>query len=253
MGQFRIIPRSEWGARYSQGNPLNRRHEDVHMHTEAGAVRPADWPALIDLALTVQLNERQRMQAIERYHVVSRGWQGIGYSFVIAFDGSIFEGRGWRRWGGHTLHHNDDLGICFMGHGDLQPATEAQWAAAAWLIREGVRLGHVNPKYSLFGHRDTAPKSCPGNLIYPHLGRLRGLTSTRPVDPPVPPQELFTVSQYDDLKAAVEAAEAEANAARAVALVAVNEIRALRKVVDADYAAQLVDIKEDRDEREGKS
>lgn len=239
---FRIIPRSEWGAKYGQGNPTGKPHADVHVHTEAGAVRPADWPAIVALASTLQLNERQRMQAIERYHVQSRGWTAIGYSFVIHFDGSILEGRGWRRWGGHTKGHNDDLGICFVGHGDLQPATEAQWAAAKWLIREGIRLGHLAPTYKVFGHRDSAPKSCPGDLIYHLIGQLRGLSPTFPSDP----KELFTVSQYDAIITEIKAAKAEANEARKVGLIVLDLLKKIEPTIVADYQAQLIDIDERR-------
>lgn len=188
--RFRIIPRSEWGARHGRGRNVtgNLPWDEVVIHTEAGAVRPQDWPEITRAALVMSLSEQQHIQAVERYHAVTLGWDGVGYSFLISRDGSIFEGRGWGRSGSHTETRNSTAaGICFLGHGDLQPATEAQWLAAEWLISEGTRLGHLTPTPAITGHRNysTKGKTCPGALIYPHIGRLRR-TTTRPT--PVAPQ-----------------------------------------------------------------
>jgi len=45
----------------------------------------------------------------------------------------------------------------------------------AW-IGEGIRRGMLTSRPRITGHRDYSPKSCPGNRIYPQLGRLRGVT-----------------------------------------------------------------------------
>lgn len=188
---FRIIPRSEWGARYGRGSDVTSRLPwgEVVIHTEAGAVRAGDWPAVTEAARTMSLTEKQHVQAVERYHSVTLGWQGVGYSFLISRDGSIFEGRGWGRSGSHTETRNSTAaGICFLGHGDIQPATGAQWAAAEWLIREGIRLGKIRSNYKVSGHRDYSRKgkTCPGNLIYPYIQRLGGLTRPAAVEPTKP-------------------------------------------------------------------
>lgn len=182
----RIITRYEWGARYGRGHDAGARLPwgEVVIHTEAGALRPEDWRELAGnaaayAALHASLSETQRIQAIERFHAVTRGWEGIAYTFLITFDGTIFEGRGWGRTGAHTEGRNSTAaGVCFLGHGDMQPATAAQWDAAEWLIREGIRLGKLRPSPVITGHRDysTKGKTCPGNLIYPNIGRLRYIT-----------------------------------------------------------------------------
>lgn len=168
-----IVTRSQWGTNYP-----NLRGEDVTgrlpwgevvIHTEAGAQHaPAPLPT-----------ECQWIRAIEGFHVNTRKWQGIAYSFLIAPSGRVFEGRGWGRSGAHTEGRNGTAaGVCFLGHGDKWPATEAQWQSAAWLIGEGIRLGNLTPNPKVSGHRDysTKGKTCPGNLVYPYLDRLRGIT-----------------------------------------------------------------------------
>jgi hypothetical protein len=40
------------------------------------------------------------------------------------------------------------------------------------LIEDGVEFGHVAPEPKISGHRDYAPKNCPGASSAPHLARL---------------------------------------------------------------------------------
>lgn len=209
---LRIIPRSEWGAKHGRGGDATSKLPwgEAVIHTEAGAVRTGDWPEITAAAAVMSLTEQQHVQAVERYHAVTLGWNGIGYSFFITRDGSIFEGRGWGRQGSHTETRNSTaVGICFAGHGDVQPATEAQWLAAEWLIREGIRLGHLTAAPKITGHRQysTKGKTCPGGLIFPLLGRLRNLTAA-PKPPPAPPtpapDEELTMAQAEELAKKIE-------------------------------------------------
>lgn len=174
----RIIPRAKWGARHGRGSDVsgNLPWGEVVAHTEAVTRSPTSSPE----------TEAQWVRNVERYHAVDRGWTGIGYSFLIGPSGAIFEGRGWGRSGAHTESRNSTAaGVCFLGHGDNQPATEAQWSSFRWLIGEGIRLGHLRREPLITGHRQYSRKgkSCPGNLIYPHLDRLRGITGTTTTTP----------------------------------------------------------------------
>jgi peptidoglycan recognition protein len=178
----RIIPRSEWVARHGRGGDASQNLPwgEVVIHTEAAARSATANPA----------TEDQWVRNVEHYHAVTLGWQGIGYSFVIAPSGRLYEGRGWGRSGAHTETRNSTAaGVCFLGHGDQQPATPAQWASAKWLIGEGVRLGHLRSNPTVTGHRNYSRKgkSCPGNLIYPHIDQLRGITGPPTAAPPRTP------------------------------------------------------------------
>jgi hypothetical protein len=217
---MKITTREEWGAAYGIGKPVPGPWNEVVIHTAAGAVLPGDWKALAAAALTLDYTERQQMRGVERYHAVTRGWGRGGYSFFIFRDGTICEMNGWLRQGVHTQGRNSSaLGVCFAGHGDLQAATEAQWLAAEWLIREGIRLGHLTPSPVITGHRDYAPKSCPGALIFPLIGRLRYLSIPNPEGPEMNETETRILTAARDNAAA---AFSEANHARAAALVAVD-------------------------------
>lgn len=190
MSKRRIVPRSEWGAQHGRGVPVhgNLPWGEVVFHTEAGAVRPQDWRALASFdhdALNAAVREIGKMRAVEHFHAVTLGWLGFGYSFYIAYDGTVFEGRGWGYQGSHTETRNATAaGVCFEGHGDLERLTPEQVESARWLIAEGKRLGKLTRNVKISGHRDYSRKgkTCPGNLVYPIIQSLgdppRGTGST---------------------------------------------------------------------------
>ena len=100
---------------------------------------------------------------IDRWHR-ARGWQSIGYHYVVRLDGRIEVGRPESEVGAHCAGHNaHSIGICYIGglH-QGQPAdtrTAQQKAALTNLITHL----HTNyPDAVVLGHRDTgAPKACP--------------------------------------------------------------------------------------------
>jgi hypothetical protein len=110
---------------------------------------------------------RRVVQAYNQLHRNDNGWSDIGYSFLVGRGDSpeeawIFTGRGWGRWGAHTLGHNDDLGVCFIGNGgDPSVITPAVKRAYVWL--RSARHDGARPA---FGHRDTSQTACPGDALY---------------------------------------------------------------------------------------
>lgn len=229
---MKVVTRAEWGAPPLNAAKVPGPYVEAVIHTEAGAVLPGDWAELTVLAETLSLTEKQHAQAVDRYHREVRGWPGgFGYSFMIERDGTIIEGRGWLRKGAHTQQGRNTtaVGICFAGHGDLQEASEAQWLAAAWLIGEGIRLGVLIPDPPVNGHREYAPKSCPGNKVYGHLDRLRGITG------PTNPEE-FTMDQeateaFRALNKRLESVESKQDRLLADAKTKTTAIGAIRKAM----------------------
>lgn len=39
---------------------------------------------------------------MQTFHMESKGWDDIGYNFMIGGDGAVYEGRGWDSQGAHT-------------------------------------------------------------------------------------------------------------------------------------------------------
>lgn len=97
----------------------------------------------------------------------SKGFDDIGYNFLVGADGNAYVGRGWDKMGAHTKgFNNDSICIAFIGtFGQVEPPI-TQLSAAQQLIALGVELKKLVPNYKLFGHRQLAPFESPGKALY---------------------------------------------------------------------------------------
>lgn len=101
---------------------------------------------------------------IDQWHK-QRGWNGIGYHYVIDLDGTLEIGRPEVKVGAHCLGHNSNsIGVVYVGgvasdgKTPKDTRTEAQKAS---LIKLLTRLKHRFPNAAIHGHRDFAAKACP--------------------------------------------------------------------------------------------
>lgn len=93
-----------------------------------------------------------------------RGFNMIGYHYVIRLDGSVEIGRPESVVGAHCLNHNyDSIGICYIGgrladgsYGDSR--TTEQYLSMHSLVSS---LLDKYPDASVYGHCDFSNKLCP--------------------------------------------------------------------------------------------
>lgn len=94
-----------------------------------------------------------------------RGFDGIGYHYVVRLDGTIEEGRPYHLDGAHALGWNQRaVGICYVGGYDNagHPCDSRTPQQRSALIRLILRLKKEHPGLvRIFGHRDVARKDCP--------------------------------------------------------------------------------------------
>lgn len=97
-----------------------------------------------------------------------RGFNGVGYHYVIKRDGTVQKGRADNVVGAHVSGHNTgSLGICCIGgieratgpNVGVDNRTEAQKAATVHLVR-GLLAKYVGAE--VVGHRDLTATQCPG-------------------------------------------------------------------------------------------
>lgn len=161
--QIATVAPAAWGSTAQLGGPLAARADEVVIHHFWRPALNAVAPATAEAAL---------LRQVERAHV-GNGWSGLAYNFVVFQSGRVYEVRGWDREGAHTKGVNaHSVGIAFAIDGDRVRPSPAAWQAAKDLIEDGVALGHLEPDVVVSGHRDHAPKSCPGELVAPHLHEL---------------------------------------------------------------------------------
>lgn len=105
-----------------------------------------------------------RAKDIDRWHK-QRGFDEIGYHYVIDLDGTIEAGRELEKVGAHCKGYNvESIGICYIGGADkksLKPRdtrTDEQKASLLLLLRY---LKSRYPEAVVYGHRDFSDKPCP--------------------------------------------------------------------------------------------
>lgn len=133
--------------------------------------------------------EAQRAE-IDRWHR-ARGFEAIGYHYLIGRDGSVVEGRPLETTGAHVKGHNTgSVGICLVGglwpdgrdsaRGDSfgDHFTPAQDGALRRLIAS---LQTTYPAITtVVGHNDLAPRGCPGFTVRDWLAGAQDAPATCP-------------------------------------------------------------------------
>jgi hypothetical protein len=106
----------------------------------------------------------QTVRQIQAFHMgPSRGWADIGYNFLIAPDGTVFEGRGWDVVGAHAKDRNSvSIGVAFIGDG-RKSVPDAAKQSILLLAREADRRFG---KLERVGHRDVGQTVCPGDVLF---------------------------------------------------------------------------------------
>ena len=95
---------------------------------------------------------------------IRQGWNGIGYNFVVDFDGTIFDGRGLEFHGAHTnppsWANSSTIGIACRGnYHEKREMPRAQYDSLVALVQW---LRSIYGNIPVQGHRDLAATSCPG-------------------------------------------------------------------------------------------
>lgn len=93
-----------------------------------------------------------------------RGFDGIGYHFLVMLDGSEVAGRPVEKIGAHALGFNrNSIGVAYVGGLDRQgkPADTRTPAQKQALVRLLKRLRASYPGAAITGHNMLAAKACP--------------------------------------------------------------------------------------------
>jgi flagellar hook assembly protein FlgD len=184
-----MVRRAEWNADESivRGAPsyaARLRFSTVHHTAGSNSYSPSESAAIV--------------RGIQRYHVLSNGWDDIGYNFLVDKYGRIFEGRGGgiskNVIGAHAGGFNTgSVGVAVIGIYESASLPAAARRAVENLLAWRLDVGHVRPRdlvdtisagssrwpagtrvrlRAISGHRDTSYTSCPGSTVYGQLGSI---------------------------------------------------------------------------------
>ncbi|MDQ1439335.1 MAG: hypothetical protein QOK43_2964 [Acidimicrobiaceae bacterium] len=190
-----VITRAEWGADESKrtGTPgfAPLRKLIIH-HTDTDNDDP---------------NPAATVRAVYAFHTDVRGWNDIGYNFLVDAQGRVYEGRYARDYKPGELHTGEDtagrgvigahaegantgsVGVALLGtFSSVSPTNAAINGLQATLAWKADRAdidpsgssdyvkadGTVLPGLpNIAGHRDTKSTDCPGDVVWNRLPRIR--------------------------------------------------------------------------------
>lgn len=96
---------------------------------------------------------------IDKWHR-ARGWNGIGYHYVVYLDGSVHKGRDESAVGAHVQGYNSSsLGICYIGGVDAngKPKDTRTPQQKDGLLQLLKTLKAKYPNAKILGHREFSP------------------------------------------------------------------------------------------------
>ena len=99
-------------------------------------------------------------ETIHSWHK-ERGWDGIGYHYVILEDGTVENGRPEYWPGAHAKGHNEAIGICLIG---IDSFTHSQLIELETLLKN-----HDFTSDEVVGHYKVSNKTCPNFDVETYL------------------------------------------------------------------------------------
>ena len=145
------VSRKQWGAQPPKGGAftrLNRRRVAGVVVHHSGVERPP--------------RGTNAVKAYESHHL-SKGWDGIGYNWLVDETGTIFEGRGWEARGAATKGWNSkSISVCYTGYGYREPHVNVLESIQT-VITEAERT--FGKGLWVETHRRKGSTTCPGDWL----------------------------------------------------------------------------------------
>ena len=172
-----LVSRADWGARppkYAYSYTL-AKHLAIHHTAGIGD----------GLASTTDECAAQ-VRSIQVFHQDSRGWNDVGYSYLVCGTGEVFQAReddddATDVWGAHDGFNRGSMSVSLMGyfhppynHVPSAAMMESLARTLAWVAD----LREVDPldsslyeafgsvRSNIYGHREVRATDCPGDTIF---------------------------------------------------------------------------------------
>ncbi len=171
-----FVSRVGWNCPQAPWIPLTTTVTHLIVHHAAGTNVSSDWGAVV--------------LGIWNFHTGTNGYSDIGYNWLVAPNGVLYEGRynssTSNIQGAHFCGTNQNtMGVCMLGDYTNISITAAArttlvqvlgWKACERAIDPLATSFHANSGLTInniSGHRDGCATQCPGNTFYPDLPGVR--------------------------------------------------------------------------------
>ncbi|MEZ5988178.1 MAG: peptidoglycan recognition family protein [Planctomycetota bacterium] len=172
-GTLSVLRRSAWGSRAAVPSRLDPMGQIFRLTVHHSAMVVGDD----------RQEAAEQIRSIQRRHIGANHWGDIGYHFLIARDGSVFEGRELEWQGAHAgdgRTNRGNIGICLLGQykadePGAQVPTRAQVRALVQLTCSLCEHYDIGPD-AILTHREIHPThatECPGEQVSALVKRLR--------------------------------------------------------------------------------
>ncbi len=174
---LRPMPRPDMPSSYPLSSPASpmpqARPQTVMRSPWAPNVAARKWRYIV---VHHSASPTGSASAFDREHRANRGWDELGYHFVIgngrgSADGAVEVGPRWwkQKYGAHAKtadnRFNDfGIGICLVGNFDVTRPTAKQQQELVRLVAWLMETYDV-PRQNIIGHRDTKSTACPGKFM----------------------------------------------------------------------------------------
>ena len=119
------------------------------------------------------------VKTVEGWHI-NQGWRAFGYNFWVGFDGTVYEGRGFKLGAGVENQNGHIISIGFQGdyHSKDVKMPDAQFNAGIDIIK--YVMEKVPSIKNIGGHGEFMATACPGK--YFPLGEMKSLKKRNNAD-----------------------------------------------------------------------
>jgi hypothetical protein len=158
-----LITQDKWGMRIPKRSNKHTPNTIVIHHVGSG-----NYP------LHKSFDGINSIKSIESYHIDHNKWWAIGYHYMIAPNGDIYEGRKSNTVGAHVGGQNTGkIGINVYGNFGAEEPTSEQLKAITELCTVLIKKYKKIKSNSIVGHRDLDTTECPGDNLYKKLPEIK--------------------------------------------------------------------------------
>ena len=123
-----------------------------------------DLSKVDSIALHHMAHPTADIKTVEGWHI-NQGWRALGYNFWVGFDGTVYEGRGFKLGAGVENQNGHIISIGFQGdyHSKDVKMPDEQFNAGIDIIK--YVMEKVPTARFLGGHREFMSTACPGDYF----------------------------------------------------------------------------------------